>query len=165
MARHARALVTSFSWKSREESKLAVEVPYKYLVVPPRHPIHHHIPIPSLRLRSRLRQHNHTMSFNQFNNIRRHEILERMGIEQLPALMPGQEHPDVEPEERRPEVPLVMLPVSNNSYSPSFAAVLSDPRLGAWQEVPFLPCQGRNRLGHSRQMLPCVWHPCQLMDD
>ncbi|KAL0257252.1 hypothetical protein SLS55_008062 [Diplodia seriata] len=51
------------------------------------------------------------MSFNQFNNIRRHEILERLGIEQLPALMPGQEHPDVEPEERRPEVPLVMLPV------------------------------------------------------
>lgn len=67
------------------------------------------------------------MSFNQFNNIRRHEILERMGIEQLPALMPGQEHPDVEPEEHRPEVPLVMLPVSNNPYSPSFAAVLSDP--------------------------------------
>lgn len=52
------------------------------------------------------------MSFNQFTNIRRHEILERLGIEQLPALMPGQEHPDVEPEERRPEVPLVMLPVS-----------------------------------------------------
>lgn len=105
---------------ARDESKLAVEVPYKYLVVPPRHPIHHHIPIPSLRLPSRLRQHNHTMSFNQFNNIRRHEILERMGIEQLPALMPGQEHPDVEPEERRPEVPLVMLPVSNNSYFPIF---------------------------------------------
>lgn len=60
------------------------------------------------------------MSFNQFNNIRRHEILERLGIEQLPALMPGQEHPDVEPEERRPEVPLVMLPVSNSSSSPCF---------------------------------------------
>lgn len=58
------------------------------------------------------------MSFNQFNNICRHEILERLGIEQLPALMPGREHPDVEPEERRPEVPLVMLPVSTSPLIP-----------------------------------------------
>lgn len=66
------------------------------------------------------------MSFNQFNNICRHEILERLGIEQLPALMPGQEHPDVEPEERRPEVPLVMLPVSDTRWFSGYLEVTAD---------------------------------------
>ncbi|KAF2146514.1 uncharacterized protein K452DRAFT_294082 [Aplosporella prunicola CBS 121167] len=51
------------------------------------------------------------MSLNNFtNNVRRQEILERLGIEQLPPLMPGEEYAHAEPE-RGGSVPMVMLPV------------------------------------------------------
>lgn len=46
------------------------------------------------------------------NNIHRHQILERLGIEQLPALLPGEEIPFFEPEETRAEIPIISLPVS-----------------------------------------------------
>ena len=66
------------------------------------------------------------MSLNNFtNNVRRQEILERLGIEQLPPLMPGEEYAHAEPE-RGGSVPMVMLPVSGFDFATDGAAV-SDP--------------------------------------
>ncbi|KAK7542867.1 uncharacterized protein J3D65DRAFT_665185 [Phyllosticta citribraziliensis] len=46
-----------------------------------------------------------------FNNIHRQQILERLGIEQLPALLPGEEMPFFDPDETRSEIPIISLPV------------------------------------------------------